>query len=63
MKNTKYTKSLKGKKQNKTICNFNIFQGSGHPFGAKVSKGGVNFSFYSQNATSVELLILKNLVS
>ena len=36
---------------------FKIFEGSGHPFGATVRENGVNFSVYSQNATSVELLI------
>ena len=60
MINPKSTKSLKGKKLNKTIGDFNVFKGSGHPFGATVSEGGVNFSVYSQNASSVELLIFKN---
>ena len=51
--------SLKGKNLDLSIGEFSIFEGSGHPFGATVSNDGVNFSVYSQNATSVELLIFK----
>ena len=48
--------SIKGKNLNKSIGDLSIFEGSGHPFGATVIEEGVNFSVYSQNATSVELL-------
>ena len=60
MVSTTTSVSLKGKNLNKKIGKFNIFEGNGHPFGATVSEGGVNFSVYSQNATSVELLIFNN---
>ena len=60
MTSTKINSSLKGKNLNLSFEGFKIFEGSGHPFGATVTENGVNFSVYSQNATSVELLIFEN---
>ena len=60
MINTKSISSLKGQNLNKNAGNFSLYKGSGHPFGATVDNEGVNFSIYSQNATSVELLIFNN---
>ena len=37
--------------------NFPVEPGSPHPLGARVQKDGVNFSVYSQHATSVELYL------
>ena len=60
MIDTKSISSLKGQNLNKNAGNFSLYKGSGHPFGATVDNEGVNFSIYSQNATSVELLIFNN---
>lgn len=39
---------------------FKTRKGRPHPLGAKPEKDGVNFSVFSQNATSVELLLFEN---
>jgi len=39
---------------------YRLYAGSPHPFGATVDAGGVNFSIYSANATSVQLLLFEN---
>ena len=38
---------------------FQYSRGQAHPLGATVSEDGVNFSLYSENATSVELLLFE----
>src|SRR6516162_7684088 len=38
---------------------FQTEPGRPHPLGATVDKGGVNFSVFSRNATSVELLLFE----
>jgi isoamylase len=44
-------------RQSKSAVPYQIASGRPHPLGATVDKGGVNFSVFSRNATSVELLL------
>jgi isoamylase len=44
-------------RQPKSSAPYQIGRGRPHPLGATVDKGGVNFSVFSRNATSVELLL------
>ncbi len=53
-------KDLCGKALNFKDYKFNIFKGSGHPFGVTLDKKGANFSVYSEHATSIEILIFTN---
>lgn len=51
---------LKGRPLTEAGNELRIFSGSAHPFGATVDEDGVNFSVYSSNATSVQLLLFRH---
>lgn len=48
------------KKTNLNMSKFATNPGNAHPLGATVTKNGVNFSIFSENATDIELLIFEN---
>ena len=50
---------LKGRPLSAPGEELRVFSGSAHPFGATVDDDGVNFSVYSANATSVQLLLFR----
>ena len=51
---------LKGRPLTPSGEELRIYSGSAHPLGATVDDEGVNFSIYSANATSVQLLLFRD---